>query len=508
MLANICCAQGQRTYTPDTQRQLPVPERQLGDIAEQIVLLKQLQYLLQATDRSSSEQQNSQNQTSGSPAMDAEQIRQLVDLVRKQSLSTPEGNGAFDTGAIPPELVNKLISDPEMRKMLQSAIESAWKDQQNLRNGSTRSLGEPFLPQQRPTPDFSRGTPSGTGSSSGLLDLLRNLQSLPRSDRERSRGAPNNDALNNSAIDQVNRNGSQRSAGGADLSQQVRQTGFWNTVQRVVENQRQRLNQTGNSTSSTSNSGGPRTQSPSSSQTLSNDLKSFSETLGKSLKNLGKGLEKKVKEVANNPRLRTPERTKKALTSNAPQTPKAGTASPPGANKANPSEIASAGSQANNGDSVAAPSQPTSSSSNASSPSTANVVASGGTYALAILAIVAGLSVAVWAIYEKLRGGFWNKTKSSFLKRFQLHKIHTRDELVRAYDQLVTTCPDPAPVWWTHRQAAMHLADQSPQTRHAFDVLLAIYEKARYYPDQFELSSQELRSAQDALEQCATCSMR
>ena len=54
----------------------------------------------------------------------------------------------------------------------------------------------------------------------------------------------------------------------------------------------------------------------------------------------------------------------------------------------------------------------------------------------------------------------------------------------------------------THRAAAHKLATASPQQEVAVQTLAAIYEQARYLPEDIELPDHQIQSARSALAQC------
>lgn len=77
--------------------------------------------------------------------------------------------------------------------------------------------------------------------------------------------------------------------------------------------------------------------------------------------------------------------------------------------------------------------------------------------------------------------------------------LKTRADVVRAFHQLVKqsrTVSD----WWTHRSIVKHFNTQTPQLASAISELAVVYEQARYYPEDVELSPQQLAQVRALLE--------
>lgn len=84
--------------------------------------------------------------------------------------------------------------------------------------------------------------------------------------------------------------------------------------------------------------------------------------------------------------------------------------------------------------------------------------------------------------------------------------IRTRSDLIRAFHHFVLQPMSLVQSWWTHREAAIHIARRAPERQAAIETLTGLYERARYLPEDQELTPEQFRAAQLALEQCEACS--
>jgi hypothetical protein len=77
--------------------------------------------------------------------------------------------------------------------------------------------------------------------------------------------------------------------------------------------------------------------------------------------------------------------------------------------------------------------------------------------------------------------------------------LKTRADVVRAFHQLVKQSRAVSD-WWTHRSIVKYFSKQTPQVASAISELAVVYEQARYYPDDVELSQQQLAQVRTLLE--------
>ena len=77
--------------------------------------------------------------------------------------------------------------------------------------------------------------------------------------------------------------------------------------------------------------------------------------------------------------------------------------------------------------------------------------------------------------------------------------LKTRADVIRAFHQLVKQSRSVSD-WWTHRSIVKHFSSQSPQLASSISELAIVYEQARYYPDDVELSPEQLAKVRTLLE--------
>ncbi len=77
--------------------------------------------------------------------------------------------------------------------------------------------------------------------------------------------------------------------------------------------------------------------------------------------------------------------------------------------------------------------------------------------------------------------------------------LKTRADVIRAFHQLVKQSRAVSD-WWTHRSIVRYFNHQTPQVAAAISELAVVYEQARYYPEDVELSPQQLAQVRSLLE--------
>ena len=79
-------------------------------------------------------------------------------------------------------------------------------------------------------------------------------------------------------------------------------------------------------------------------------------------------------------------------------------------------------------------------------------------------------------------------------------QVATKADIIRAFHQLVLNSTRPIQIWWTHRAAQKVLEATGPEQRAAVETLTETYEKARYLPQEDELTPEQIQSARAALQ--------
>jgi hypothetical protein len=83
-------------------------------------------------------------------------------------------------------------------------------------------------------------------------------------------------------------------------------------------------------------------------------------------------------------------------------------------------------------------------------------------------------------------------------------EIQTRADVIRAFHDLALRSTRSVQTWWTHRAVQRVIATAAPEKQAAVETLANAYEEARYLPQEVELSSEQIQSARNALQQCRT----
>lgn len=83
--------------------------------------------------------------------------------------------------------------------------------------------------------------------------------------------------------------------------------------------------------------------------------------------------------------------------------------------------------------------------------------------------------------------------------------VKTREDVVRAYHNLVLRSSNSVANWWTHRYVAKQLSlEISPQLAVLLQEITNIYEEARYLPPECELDSSQIQCMESAIQQFET----
>ncbi|MCY2985277.1 MAG: hypothetical protein NTY15_16750 [Planctomycetota bacterium] len=84
----------------------------------------------------------------------------------------------------------------------------------------------------------------------------------------------------------------------------------------------------------------------------------------------------------------------------------------------------------------------------------------------------------------------------------RIDEIQTRDDVVRAFHALAKQRLQSAQAWWTCGYVAERFQETLPEHAQPIRTLSGLYEQARYYPSEHQLSDDQIQSAKLALKQC------
>ncbi|MCA9035881.1 MAG: DUF4129 domain-containing protein, partial [Planctomycetaceae bacterium] len=121
--------------------------------------------------------------------------------------------------------------------------------------------------------------------------------------------------------------------------------------------------------------------------------------------------------------------------------------------------------------------------------------------------VIGALLAALLALAAK-QTGMWPDAQTETIRASAIRSgtIRTRRDVVTAFHQLTGRTINPSlpsiEDWRTHREAAEQLTMMSPSLNNAVQVLADIYEQARYLPDDYNLTDDQIRDVRDALALC------
>lgn len=114
--------------------------------------------------------------------------------------------------------------------------------------------------------------------------------------------------------------------------------------------------------------------------------------------------------------------------------------------------------------------------------------------------IIAALSLRRLAIYFDPE-----QVERRWVQKVLKAGVKTREDVVRAYHNLVLRSSNSVANWWTHRYVAKQLSlEISPQLAVLLQEITNIYEEARYLPPECELDSSQIQCMESAIQQFET----
>ena len=84
----------------------------------------------------------------------------------------------------------------------------------------------------------------------------------------------------------------------------------------------------------------------------------------------------------------------------------------------------------------------------------------------------------------------------------RIEEIRTREDLVRAFHALAHQRLKAAQSWWTNGQVTQQFEIALPEHKTTVQTLSRLYDQARYYPNEYQFTDQQIDEAKLALKQC------
>jgi len=133
-----------------------------------------------------------------------------------------------------------------------------------------------------------------------------------------------------------------------------------------------------------------------------------------------------------------------------------------------------------------------------STPSRSDRSSSFGTGFLLPLLLIAGAGAAAWWLQRRRPE---SETDLAIRAAARMPKtIRNRQDIVTAFHVIAARAPEVAATWWTHRRAALALAEADPKSQAAVETLTALYEQARYLPRDAAMTAEQLTEASQAVQ--------
>lgn len=119
-----------------------------------------------------------------------------------------------------------------------------------------------------------------------------------------------------------------------------------------------------------------------------------------------------------------------------------------------------------------------------------------------------GLALASCILYSRRRRVQAKAHRDPFKNQIDLLKtpssIQTRADVILAFHQLADRIVHPLESWWTHRNIASQVCRTMPSAQTPVNVVVDIYEQARYLPSEVRLTDNQIDEVRRALKECET----
>lgn len=118
----------------------------------------------------------------------------------------------------------------------------------------------------------------------------------------------------------------------------------------------------------------------------------------------------------------------------------------------------------------------------------------------AVLFVAALVLLVVWFSRQRMaERSDSSAAQAEWVRTVIAQGLKTRADVIRAFHQLVKQSRSVSD-WWTHRSIVKHFSTHTPQLAPAISELAMVYEQARYFPEDVELSPQQLAQVRTLLE--------
>lgn len=91
------------------------------------------------------------------------------------------------------------------------------------------------------------------------------------------------------------------------------------------------------------------------------------------------------------------------------------------------------------------------------------------------------------------------ETSEQVLAKLIKQGIRSREDVIRAFHQFALKPPHETQDWWTHSRVVDTVVQQYPQHSARIQILAALYEQARYFPDETEFTDAQIQQAAEAV---------
>ena len=121
------------------------------------------------------------------------------------------------------------------------------------------------------------------------------------------------------------------------------------------------------------------------------------------------------------------------------------------------------------------------------------------TWGLGFLLLIAAVLVGRLFARTRVTSTTETQTSEQVLSTLLKQGIHSKKDVIQAFHQFALKPTHQAQHWWTHSRVVDNVIQQYPQHSTRIQILAALYEQARYFPDETVFTDAQIQQAADAV---------
>ena len=121
------------------------------------------------------------------------------------------------------------------------------------------------------------------------------------------------------------------------------------------------------------------------------------------------------------------------------------------------------------------------------------------TWVIGLLLLIAAVLIGRLFARTRVTSTTETQTSEQVLSTLLKQGIHSKKDVIQAFHQFALKPTHQAQHWWTHSRVVDNVIQQYPQHSTRIQILAALYEQARYFPDETVFTDAQIQQAADAV---------